>query len=373
MLLVQWLAWLKVQTHKVLWLGLVCLLAGCSEPTINDHYDEYLTRLARVLEQDLPDWRTDQSQSLQQRYPGRKDRQWSATDTRMGVFDFLALDDCDLINLVSERNSSLGKVMSSTSRYQYEWLIIQGVTQCINTFKENPEEAELVSKLNNILITKQQELSKHYWNATWGSDEFQAYFSLSKPVLDVHEVSGFKPPSVEALENYLSGLPALNSTSADFSKGVFEQSAQLEKHLQPLQYHYGGRLLKSLILAELAISQGTQLLQQALAEGPICYNGKPSKKAEILNTVLTKYYVIALQPYLSRLEKEATYLWRTVESPNRNDLPFQKDTVVTFMGSYFSAENGRNVLANMREATKDHAQQWSELLEHCGLRVGNRG
>ena len=104
---------------KLLTLSLVCLLSACGEPTIEDHYDEYLTRLARVLDQDLPDWQVNSQNYLQQRYPGPKERQWQATDTRVGVFDFLALDDCNLMTLVSERNSSLGKVMSATSILNY--------------------------------------------------------------------------------------------------------------------------------------------------------------------------------------------------------------------------------------------------------------
>lgn len=353
--------------------GLIGLLSACAEPTIEDGYDEYLSRLARVLDQDLPNWQANSTGYLQQRYPGAKGRLWQTTDTRLGVFDFLALDDCNLMNLVSERNSSLGKVMSPTSRYQYEWLILQGVAQCIEQLKEKPEEAELVTTLKEVLETKRKEIGHHYWNATWGSLEFQTFFSLSQPVLDLNEVSGFKPTAVEALETYILALPGQNNTNADLSKGVFEQSSQLEKHLQPLQYHYAGRLLKSLVLADLAISQATQLLQQVLDERPICYNQQPSQKATILNTVLTKYYVLALQPYLSRLEKEANYLWAVMSRHSPKELPFQKAAVITFTDSYFSTTDVDNLLARMRSTTKAHARQWSDLLQQCGIRVGNQG
>lgn len=379
------------------YLVIFCLavLTGCGEPKMQDHYQEYLSRLARVLGQDLPDWRAQSLVQLSTRYPSAKERSWQVSDIRVGVFDFLALDECNLLPLISERNSSLGKFMSATSRYQYEWMIVRGVEHCIGILAAQSQREELVTKLKEVSAVKQQELSKHYWNATWGSVEFQQFFSLSKPVLSQQEAQGLKSPALVALAAYFSLLPALEierealslpietavademvdpetaALDGPWAAGVFAESAVLENQLQPLQYHYGGRLLKSLVMASSAINVATQLVSKSMAERPICFDQKPSQKATILKNVLHKYYVAALQPYLSRIDKEAGHLWNIFAEHDSKLLNDVKPGVANFRDHYFFSEFERGVLDEFRQSMKIHAQQWSKLLEHCGLSVGN--
>lgn len=379
--------------QAVLVVVLLVLSAGCSKPTAVDSFDNYLTRLARVLDRDRPEWLSAVEASLAVKYPNIKGRRLAVTDTRVGLFDFLSLGECDLLHLVSERNSSLGKFMSAPARYQYEWLLLHGLQQCLERAEGVAEgEQERVAKLTDIVRTKQQELPLHYWNATWGSSEFQQFFSLSHSVLTIQEVSGVVAPATQGLQAYFSALPRLTLNSSTHEEKVtadsslFAESYVLEGHLQPLQYHYGGRLIKSLAVATQAIQSANQLLKSRLAERQICINQKASRTAEILHNVFVKYYVLELQPYLSRLDKEAAALRRVLHTHQPTSHPRGSDAVKRFYRYYFMldqgsfmldqgsfmVDQGRDLLLEMRAALQEHARIWNQLLHDCGIEVGGR-
>ena len=362
---------IKTLQHGIVLLACVALLA-CSNPGIEDHYDEYLSRLARVLERDMPDWQRGIAANLPLRYPDTKQRQRATEDTRLGLFDFLSLGDCDLLNLVSERNSSLGKVMSVTARYQYERMLLNGLNACLDALDSLPDdEDDVLVKIDGIRQIKAQELPIHYWNATWGSAIFQAFFALPHPVLADEEVSGMQPEVVESLHDYFHALSQddASAASADHKDSFFASSQSAERYLQPLQYHYGGRLIRSLVSATAAIEEGTRLLEDALAERPICYNKVPSRKAEVLNNVFIKYYVLALQPYLSRLDKEASLLLTVTHRYSPHDGAEAMPEVLAFYDTYLNLDQD-NVLHKLRRAVKAHALTWNQLLRDCGMRVG---
>ena len=351
----------------------VLLIWGCSDDGISGRYGDYLARLGRVLEQETADWQAQANQRLSHRYPGSKERVLASEDTRLGVFDFLSLGDCDLLHLVSERNSSLGKVMSVTARYQYEWMLLNGIEVCLGKLQQLPEDEEdLMVKLDQVREVKSAELPRHYWNATWGNGVFQDFFSLSRPELETDEVSGIQPEVTQSLFDYFRALPEPGAAGSSVDQGeasFFAQSRQYESYLQPLQYHYGGRLIRSLVTATAAISEGTRLLETAQKERPVCYNETPSRRAEILNNVFTRYYVTSLQPYLSRLDKEASLLLTVTHrySPHRS--AENTPQVTAFYDAYLNPDKA-NVLTDMRTAIRQHALVWNRLLRECGMAVG---
>ena len=352
---------------------MVPVLWGCTDAGMTGDYEDYLTRLARVLEQDVTDWQAQIPKRLPQRYPETKQRTLNFEDTRLGVFDFLSLGDCELQHLVSERNSSLGKVMSVTARYQYEWMLLNGLEVCLNQLRELPDdEDDLMVKLDHIRQVKSRELDRHYWNATWGSSDFETFFSMAHPVLQDQEVSGIQPEVTQSLFDYFQALPQPDKAGTvkdQKDSSFFAESQRYESHLQPLQYHYGGRLIRSLVTATAAVNEGTRLLEAAMKERPICYNETPSRKAEILQNVFTHHYVMRLQPYLSRLDKEAALLFTATHRHSPAGFSVQTAEVLSFYDTYLNVDK-TNALATMRRAVKQHALVWNRLLRGCGMKVG---
>jgi hypothetical protein len=326
-----------------------------------------------VLEQSPGDWQAAAREQQSIRYPGPKARQLTTEDTRLGVFDFLSLGDCDLMQLVSERNSSLGKVMSVTARYHYEWLLLNGVEVCLSQLDEVPEDEDsLAYKLDKIREIKRRELAVYHWNATWGSEIFQTFFSLSQPPLDPEEVSGIQPEVTQSLFDYFKALPhphEVGSRPVQGNESFFSQSQAAEGYLQPLQYHYGGRVIRSLTTASAAITSGTLMLEQAMEDRPVCINETPSMRSEILQNVFTKFYVMQLQPYLSRLDKEAGLLLTATHRHSPHGFDQSSPAVLAFHDQYLDPD-GNNALQSMRKALKQHALTWNRLLRSCGMKVG---
>ncbi|MDX1692888.1 MAG: DUF3080 family protein [Ketobacteraceae bacterium] len=352
---------------------------GCSDGGIVGTYDDYLTRLGRVLERDPGQWQARVSEGLTLRYPDRRQRRLETEDTRLGVFDFLSLGDCRLLQLVSERNSSLGKVMSATARYHYEWLLLNGIRVCLNN-NNSPDtgtspdtsEDDLQAKLAAIGDIKQQEIYRYYWNATWGSEIFQTFFSLSHLPLGPDEVSGIQPDVTQSFFDYFQALPEphkAGSVPVDGADSIFGKSQAAERHLQPLQYHYGGRLIRSLVTGTEAISEGTRMLEQAMEARPLCINEMPSRKAEILENVFARFYVRSLQPYLSRLDREAALLLTVTHRYSPRQAPDAAPEVIRFYDTYLNLTE-HDALSAMRRAVKQHALVWNRLLRSCGMKVG---
>ena len=345
---------------------LPALFGACAKPTAADDFDDYLQRVARVVDADVPDWQAAGQQLIVSKYPGPKQRYLDTVESRVGLLDFLSLHDCGLLHLISERNSSLGKVMSDVARYYYEWLILRGLQHCLSNenFKSDDDEIDSFhQQLATVTDRKAAQINRHYWNASWGNAVLPQFFSLAQPVFQRSEMSGFKTPAIEALEQYFSQLPkpqpgekVLDITETELS--FFAASRKAEALLQPLQYHYGGRVLKSLAYATAALNAVTQLLQNRMDQLPLCYNRQPSRSAEVLQNVFIKYYVLQLQPFMSALEKEAVYLeyalgigWANFQEKHSD----RAGPVVGFYEDYFAAHNKQRLLEQMRDASKRHA------------------
>ncbi|MCG8672572.1 MAG: DUF3080 domain-containing protein [Pseudomonadales bacterium] len=345
----------------------ICL-AGCASDSIEQDYDEYLTRLARVLDQDPSDWKKSVLMGLKPIYPSAKGRRLLVSDTRVGVFDFLALHDCELMQLISERNTSLGRVMSETARFHYEVMILSGIRRCLAELDDDPELEEALQQIRDI---KQVELSRHWWNATWGSDAFDRFFALSQPTLSKKAVSGYETPAIVSLERYLLLLNEhVTGTQSSQATSYLDVASEAERALKDLEFHYGGRLIKSVSMGAGAINEANRLLRTRLESRPICINQKPSRQAEILRNVLTKYYVLSFQPHLSALDKEMSQLVRPLSSLNARFSELGTPAVRGFYGAHLDVNQSYFPQHQLKRALQEHAELWSDLFASCGMQIG---
>ena len=116
------------------WLVLTVLLLTACTPNSDSEFAVYRDRLGRTLKLELPT--PDPLKA-----PLSEANSIAAvaiTDIRFELLNMLALDSCGLQpnkpslgNLIAERNSSLGKVMTYSTQLQYEIKLLQALEACI--------------------------------------------------------------------------------------------------------------------------------------------------------------------------------------------------------------------------------------------------
>ncbi len=214
--------------------------AACGVPEIGDRVTDY----EQALRELVPDAEAVATPTPASRLPGRRDRQLEASDQRIGVFDFLAIQGCSLSQVVGRRNSSLGRLMVPSQQLIYELELLRVLGECAQTL--SPERA---SRFDEILVAKRRELPRHVWNAVWLGAEMEAYLSSAPPAfarsgdgtdslhraLDVLEEEPGGEPDGERLERALNGLRtafptgALLGRLAEVREGIDRSSILIER------------------------------------------------------------------------------------------------------------------------------------------------
>ena len=148
-------------------------LALWPEDPVAARWQDYLARLERLTRQPVPP-----AAALELRpYPGNAALRRPLPDLRTGLLNYLGLRHCDLMALVSERNSALGKLRSASLRLDYELTFIERGQRCLNG--EALEDPELIGLLERTLEVKRDSLGDLFWNATWASDELRGFLNQS--------------------------------------------------------------------------------------------------------------------------------------------------------------------------------------------------
>src|SRR5690554_4330483 len=181
-------------------------LAGCNPfSEARPMMTEYLERLARVLEApavSLPEELPPASQ-----LPRRRDRVLDMPELDIGMLEFLSLYGCELQYVVGEKNSVMGKVMQPVNRLRYEVRFIRAAEDCL----PEVDDEELGETLAEAIASKRDSLPRAVWNATWGTEEIENLFTLSKGFYPVGE--GQLPVS-----DLLRDLEQLNETVRALSR-----------------------------------------------------------------------------------------------------------------------------------------------------------
>ena len=299
-------------------------------------------------------------------YPDRRDRRLPLADVRIGMLDFVVLIQCGLQEIVGERNSALGKVMPVSQQLIYEHRLLVSARQCRRQLEEKGSNIfDLQQTLDEVVRIKSAELPKAYWNATFGSPEFEHMFSLAAPPLRV----GAAARSNAEIERALLHL-------ADLSDRLGEATLKLES--TPLEAQYkvlnsrrmAGELLGALDLLRFHLDAAARAIETRLEQRPVCYNKRPTPKARILDTVFRKHYVERVQPYLSRVHRQARDWLALV---NRL-VSAQQGQMTPAFAAYFQAQLSMEaedaLWSRYKRALARHTEAWQTVLAQCGLMPG---
>ena len=246
------------------------LLAACSPSPAERLLTDYLDAVHAALDVDSEP--TPVTATTLARYPGHRDRSLELAEIRVGLFGMLDYRRCDMLHLISERNSILGRVMPISQRLIYEVKFLQQAQTCREQLAaeqvptDTTNDDPFLHRLDQVIARKRDDLAAVFWNATLASPEFAKAHSLAvRPLMPEHD-NGFNA-SLQALDYFVHLTTALTENTL---ATLDIDSATLEGHYQVLQAEqYGGRLLTSLALLTPTLQQAADVIT-ALEEDAEC-------------------------------------------------------------------------------------------------------
>ncbi|WP_432473897.1 DUF3080 family protein [Amphritea sp. HPY] len=350
---------------RLISLLLFIFITGCAEDTPEQMLERYHQRLANSLDQTA---RLDLQQPLPlPHYPKRRTRLIEVTEVRQGLYEVLNLRHCQLLPLIAERNSSLGKVKQPSQQLIYEFKLYDGLRKCRSELKQKPADPELQQQIEEIWRIKRQNLPRVIWNSLYNSEEMERNFSLSEPALAINGEDGFTA-SMQALQRFelLSAL-------------AYEHPAwQLPEYINDLEqdygalYHnrYGSRWLRSITQLTLTLKQSAAVIEDRLSQRPLCFKQQATPQAKIVLNVFQKFYAAQVQPYMARLDRQGK---RWLEQHNlilQNLAPVIPASVKNYRQRILSTDLSSLSPAlwpDYISARDQHTDAWQKLLGQCGL------
>lgn len=343
-------------------LSMTLLLLGCEQRPVESMLERYSNRVANSLDSDA---QLDLNISLDlPLYPRRRERIRPVTDLRQGLLDVLKLRHCQLIPLVAERNSSLGKVMPPSRQLVYEIQFLSRLNNCRQTLRDSQADEELTQQLDEIYRIKKESFEASLWNGIFTSEAIERNFSHSEAALPLEGDGGFSQTR-QALEAF-NRIAALNNIIHNQARWDEPNNLdQLEPHYQALStLRYGSRWLRSIYLMTYTLNHTASVIEQRLQQRPLCYNQQATPKALIVKNVFNKYYAGELQPYMAKIDRDGREWLRLNQQllANFNYIPatmLQYQALMLTMNSPF--------WQHYTQARDRHTQAWQRLLKQCNL------
>lgn len=322
--------------------------------------DDYLQRLSNALDEPRPE-SFDSTELPRYRMPPRRERLIAIAEVRISLLDLLIdVRRCPALQQqISQRNSSLGKQLTPSSRLAYEGELLRGIDACAAHMRGSNQT--LSQTLEALAAAKRQQLPAVYWNALNGSAEVERYLRFAETAL----------PAAAGEDNAaLEALAQLVEIGSALPERLPPPAAQLDALFFALHASdQGGQLITSLASLSHSLEQGSQLLESRQQRRPLCPTGQATARARIVQNIFVKYYAGSLQPYLAQVHRRGQS-WSA--SLRRLSSTAQIPAATRDYLLQLSAEDA-SLWADFERATARHVRSWQELLNSCGLAPGQSG
>lgn len=299
--------------------------------------------------------------------PPRRERTLATAEVRVGLFEFLDLAECDMMALVSERNSSLGRVMPPSRQLDYEVRMLRALRACTRHLAAHPpDDPEFTRMIVTTLETKSGDLARVVWNAIFASSEIETLLSLSGSPFEPGRETG-----LAASAGHLAWFDQVtrSSLAGDATPGIDE----LESHYEALHFNpAGGRLFLSMQLLVTWLDHVATILDDTDVRR-VCPQRVPTRRARILKNVFMKFYAGEVQPYLSGIHREgrswierarALYEAQAATPPEPFRVYAERMLETTGPASYWD---------RFERSISRHTKAWQRVLGHCGLMPSRGG
>ena len=311
-------------------------------------WEDYLSRIARLSRQELP----ARGPLPLLTYPGARELRLPLPEHRVDLLDYLELRHCGLMELISQRNSALGKLQADSLRLNHELAFIQQARACLE--EDALEDPELVKIMSKVVAEKKAALPALYWNVLANSEEIRRFFSQS-PSASVGDTSAA-----------LQSLQQLSHTVIAHKQSGAVTPLNLEPLLETLAHNQsGGYLLRRMALSLRELERGNQLLA-GIDPQRLCPRNQASTRARRLRNVLDKVWAPKVQQALAQSRRQRQSLADSLEQ--MNGLLDSPPAPFTRWRHHYFGPNG--VESRMERALERHVTLWQEHLGACGLMPG---
>ena len=322
---------------------------------------DYLQRLSNALDA-KPATAFEANELTRYRLPARRERLIELAELRISLLDLLVdVRRCPALQQqISQRNNSLGKQLTPSSRLAYEGDLLRALDAC-SAHLRSQDQQPLRNTLEQLAQEKRAQLPGVFWNALNASPEIERYLRFTEQPL---------PPDADednAALDALAQLAAIGSALPDTLPPSAEQ-------LDPLFFalhasDQGGLLISSLASLTHSLNQGSDMLDSRQQDRPLCPTGRATERARIVQNIFVKYYAGSLQPYLARVDQRGQSWSSSLRSLSgvAQIPPATRQYLHNLSGPEAS------LWANFQQATARHVRSWQELLNSCGLAPGQSG
>ena len=354
--------------HKACLIALlaVTVLSGCAEPTAESMLRDYAQRVSNAIEYPI-DFQTGEiSYPI---LPPRRERRIDIPELREGLIDVLRLRQCDLLPLISERNSNLGRVMPPSQILQYELRFLPAIQQCekrlLERISEEAELAELLNRVQEIRQHKETYLPYVIWNALYTSPEMEQQFSRSATPLPLQSAG-----HINQIQQIIDPFIVIAQVTGEKTSTLdSEFILSLENHYEQLyRIELGNQWLRSVALLTQAMNAVAEGIEQRLDERPICFNRQPNNRSTIIQNVFRNFYASEFQPYLANTDQFGQR-WSKLQNELVAELPVPKSSAEYF-ADIFNKNHNNGFMFAYDQAKSRHLAAWQRLLDHCGLMAG---
>ncbi len=328
-------------------LSVAALPSACGPPSRSD----LLRAWERAVADSLGVEHASRPASTGVRLPARRERVLEVSDLRIGWSDYFSFHGCRWGELVSQRNSQLGRVMPATRRVVYELEFLEAAGPCLEGLSPTRRQ-----KFEEAVDTKRSEVGRHVWNAVWTGPEMERFLSSGpSPIL------GRQVATREALAKLEAAVAAEFRSPAD---GEALVAALGELH----RAKGAGPLLHDLARARDALSSVAAELERFSPE-------RCDARSRRLERLFEERYVSRVQPLVAELERETRLVLASLALVYERTLRLSGEPGPVLHRYYARVlrADGDALGPGFRAASRRHARAWKPLLAACGRQIGSEG
>ncbi|MEP1470970.1 MAG: DUF3080 family protein [Halieaceae bacterium] len=321
-------------------------LTGCDTGSHEADMADYVARLQRTLETSA--MAHTPSQIIPP--PRSTELQLPVAPGKLDALDFLALRGCALQVTVGKRNSNLGRMAAPSQQLLLDLEYLRLAPDCIANLIQR-DESSLAQTLQDSFQLKRDQLPIRIFNATLGGPEYRQLWRASRsPRTYPQQTSSVVTSALQQItslsERWLAGQYAADNQAFEIALGEVAGGD-------------GGELLRALALQQHWLARANSVVEQRTEGGPLCQPGRTSTEAEVLQTVIQKFFIGKIQPWSASLARRHHELIPPISS-------LETSLASTLPDTYGEWQQQRNrQLEVTMSAPKDHVKALQTLLAPC--------
>ena len=340
-------------------LALLIALSACdSTSSANSAWEDYLTRLSRVLDVAIP----DPAPLPYPHFPRTRELALTFSQSDINLLEFLRLRRCKLRETLAERNSILGRHGDASSHLIFDLRFLNEAPACIEELKAD-NDSELAQALIDAQASKQRDLPARLFMALLAGKEFRQIWQPPQRQRDYPPQAA--DPAVQALRQW-------QRWQAAWLRGEWQHSGDaLLESLGQLRHGRGGELLAFQQTTLDGLRRSTAMIRQRVEGRPLCLNRQPINEARYFQNVVSQFFITGLQRQASDANRHQLALLgavRQIEADLAGALSASGNAIPE---TYRQWQRQRDALLDAAKAAqRDHVAAVEALLSQCGLAPG---